>query len=141
MDGGGETRERTATPLESSIFPGLWPRIKREGGKHSCAAHMGFPKDLLDEKYSRSDEFRIKEAQLESRKPERASRRRGILGVQLEFRLPRYSRLFRPLRLKYFESHKYLDFCEKEASLNDFFHFPFPNFLSVDICRFSFVID
>lgn len=86
------------------------------GGKHSCAAHMGFPKDLLDEKYSRSDEFRIKEAQLESRKPERASRRRGILGVQLEFRLARYSRLLRPSRLKYFESHKYLDCCKKEAS-------------------------
>lgn len=77
---------------------------------------MGFPKDLLDEKYSRSDEFRIKEAQLESRKPERASRRRGILGVQLEFRLARYSRLLRPSRLKYFESHKYLDCCKKEAS-------------------------
>ena len=81
------------------------------GRKHSCAAHTGFPKDLLDEKYSRSDEFRIKGAQLESRKPERASRRSGHSG--LEFRLARYSRLFRLLRLKYFESHKYLDCCEK----------------------------
>lgn len=56
------------------------------GGKHSChgynRAHGIFPKDPPDEKYSRSDEFRIKEAQLESRKPERAAtrRRRGILG-------------------------------------------------------------
>lgn len=60
------------------------------GGKHSChgynRAHGIFPKDPPDEKYSRSDEFRIKEAQLESRKPERA--RRLVAGaVQLEFRL------------------------------------------------------
>lgn len=36
--GGGEGHACTATPLESSIFPGLWPRIKR-GETFLCRAH------------------------------------------------------------------------------------------------------
>lgn len=62
-----------------SRFPwnrAFFPAHRRDGSneKHSCfgtiaSAHTGFPKDLPacpDEKYSRSDEFRIKAAQLES---------------------------------------------------------------------------